>query len=283
MRTIARDFETTLAALQAGELRVHIPQSIELFRRKPKSYFHATPEFFIQTGGGTDFVCPGKSFRLRTKEVCVIPSGVPHAETPVDIKTPYSILVCMHARDGFFVQRGVANAKREIIAASTAHLASPRGRAAFRYLDELTGAAMVPEKHRKNFAKNLIETFLITLLGELHRPSAGEESDSPLVSEAEKLVRTLLTDPELSVIRVAAMLKCSTDYLSRRFRIERGITLTSWITRERVLMAKTLLSETRFNISEVSWASGFNAPSYFIRVFRQHTGMTPKGYRATIL
>ncbi|MEO6053794.1 MAG: AraC family transcriptional regulator [Chthoniobacterales bacterium] len=283
MQTVAKDFETTLASLQAGKLRLQVPQPLELFRRKPGSFFHATPEFFIQTGGGTDFVCPDKSFRLRVQEVCVIPSGIPHAETPVDLRTPYSILVCMHARDGFFIQRAVANLQREIVASSTAHLASPRGRDAFRYLEELSSMANVPGKHRKDFTKSLIEIFLITLLGELHRPSAGEDSDSLLVSEAEKLVRTLLTDPELSVIRVAAVLKCSTDYLSRRFRIERGVTLTSWITRERVLLAKTLLTETRFNISEVSWASGFNAPSYFIRVFRQHTGMTPKGYRATVL
>jgi AraC-like DNA-binding protein len=31
----------------------------------------------------------------------------------------------------------------------------------------------------------------------------------------------------------------------------------------------------------VAWACGFAAPSYFIRTFREHHGMTPKAWRET--
>jgi AraC-like DNA-binding protein len=33
------------------------------------------------------------------------------------------------------------------------------------------------------------------------------------------------------------------------------------------------------NISEVAWSCGFVTPSYFIRVFRKHKGMTPLAWR----
>ncbi|HEU4677908.1 MAG TPA: hypothetical protein VFS35_00210, partial [Terrimicrobiaceae bacterium] len=78
MLAIARDLEQTLASLRAGRLKIRIAQQVGLFQRRIRSFFHATPELFIQTGGGTDFDCPEESFRLRTREVCVMPSGVPH-------------------------------------------------------------------------------------------------------------------------------------------------------------------------------------------------------------
>jgi AraC-like DNA-binding protein len=283
MLAIARDLEQILASLRAGRLKVRIAQQVGLYQRRTRSFFHATPELFIQTGGGTDFDCPGQSFRLRTKEVCVMPSGVPHAETPVDLRTAYGVLVCMHARDGFIIQRAAATAQREIVAVTTDHLASPRGRAGFRYLDEMSSVAMVPEGYRRAFEQSLLEAFLITLLSELNRPSAADASRSPLVMEAEKLARTLLPDPELSVARLARALGCSADYLSRRFHEERGVTLTAWITRERMDLAKDLLADPQRHVAEICWACGFNAPSYFIRVFRQQTGTTPRTYRLTKL
>ncbi|HEY5779262.1 MAG TPA: helix-turn-helix transcriptional regulator [Terrimicrobiaceae bacterium] len=281
MLAIAKDLERVLGSLRAGRLKIRIPQQVGLFQRRPRSFFHATPELFIQTGGGTDFECPGDSFRLRSGEVCVMPSGVPHAETPRNLRTPYGVLVCMHARDGFIIQRAASTAESEIVAVATEHLSSPRGRAGFRYLDELSTGAMVPDGYRRAFEQSLLEAFLITLLGELNRPSAADASRSPLVAEAEKLARTLLPDPELSVARVARALGCSSDYLSRRFHEERGITLTAWITRERMDIAKDLLADPRRNVAEICWACGFNAPSYFIRVFRQQTGTTPRTYRVT--
>jgi AraC-like DNA-binding protein len=281
MLAIAKDLERVLGSLRAGRLKIRIPQQVGLFQRRPRSFFHATPELFVQTGGGTDFECPGHSFRLCSGEVCVMPSGVPHAETPRNLRTPYGVLVCMHARDGFIIQRAASTAESEIVAVATEHLSSPRGRAGFRYLDELSSGAMVPDGHRCAFEQSLLEAFLITLLGELNRPSAADASRSPLVAEAEKLARTLLPDPELSVARLARALGCSADYLSRRFHEERGITLTAWITRERMDIAKDLLADPRRNVAEICWACGFNAPSYFIRVFRQQTGTTPRTYRVT--
>ncbi|MET0262838.1 MAG: helix-turn-helix transcriptional regulator, partial [Rariglobus sp.] len=85
--------------------------------------------------------------------------------------------------------------------------------------------------------------------------------------------------PELSVERLAASVGCATDTLSRQFHRERGVTLTTWIAKERVALAKELLTDGRYNVAEVGWACGFSAASYFIRVFRSHTGMTPRLWR----
>ncbi len=277
MISLARDIERVLATLRRDRLRIRIPRTNDLFRRRPRSFFHPYPELFIQTGGGTDFECPAESFRLLAGEVCVMPTGVPHAETPVDLKTPYGIIVFMRARDGFFIHRAFASPSRMIQASQAEHLVSARGRSAFRYLEEIT--ASVAEKHRRGFRQSLLEVFLVTILSELHRPSGGIASQSPLVAEAEKLARTLLGNSDLSVVSIASTLRCSANYLSRRFHEERGMTLGAWITRERLEMARDLLSEPRHSVAEIGWMCGFSSPSYFIRVFRQQTGFTPRAWR----
>ena len=276
MESALRDIEQVLKRLRAGRLRIRIARPAGLFRKVPRAFFHPTPEIFIQTGGATDFVCPGDTFRLRTWETCVMPAGVPHREIPIDRRTPYGILVLMHARDGMLLHRAAASPRREIVAVSAEHVASARARAAFRYLEEITVA--VPVRHRREYVASLVEAFFITALAEMNRPAA-KETRSPLVAETEKLARALLASPELSVAGLAATLGCSSDGLSRRFQRETGQTLTGWIARERVSMARDLLTDPRHSVAEIGWMCGFSAPSYFIRVFREHTGVTPKQWR----
>lgn len=279
MNPLLSDLEHTLATLRAGRLRVRIPPRTGLFRRIPRAFFHATPEIFIQTGGATDFECPGEIFRLRAGEVCVMPAGVPHIETPIDLKTPYGILVLMQVRDGLVIHRAAASPRREITAIAAEHLTSPRGRDAFRYLEDLS--APVPAPHRRAYLSHLLGVFFITVVAEWQRPATTRETRSPLVAEAEKLARALLADPDLSVARLAAALGCSADHLSRCFHREMGQNLAGWITGERVSMARDLLREPRHSVAEVGWMCGFSTPSYFIRVFRRHVGLPPRAWRET--
>lgn len=274
-----RDIEAVLVRLRADKGTVRVPQAVGLHRMRPRSHFHGNPELFIQTGGATEFECPADQFTLGTGELAVMPRGVPHAEKPVDRRTPYSVLVCTHSREGFGMNRGRATAERAIQGWCGERIVSARGQEAFRYLDAVSDADNVPTAHRERFVNGLVELFLVTLLSELHRPTVISDALSPQVREAEKQARMRLADPELSVERLAASVGCATDTLSRQFQRERGMTLTMWIARERVAMAKDLLVESRYNVAEVGWACGFSAPSYFIRVFRTHTGMTPRAWR----
>jgi AraC-like DNA-binding protein len=59
------------------------------------------------------------------------------------------------------------------------------------------------------------------------------------------------------------------------------MTMNVWITRERIQLASELLARPGHNIAEIGWTCGFTSPSYFIRVFRAHTGMTPRIWRRT--
>ena len=72
------------------------------------------------------------------------------------------------------------------------------------------------------------------------------------------------------------MNKC---YLSRIFKEVTGFTVTGYLHARRIQKARTLLVQGSMNISEISEAAGYENLTYFERVFRKHTGMSPLEYR----
>ncbi|RRJ94676.1 AraC family transcriptional regulator [Opitutaceae bacterium TAV4] len=291
-RRLECDLRNVLLRLRSEKLRVRIPCAAGLHRPQPNAHFHPTPELFIQTGGATDFVCPLDEFRLETNEVCVMLAGVPHAETPVNRRTAYDVLVCMHARDGLLLHRGRMEGGTMTGAAGSGHcirgyettdLRNQRSCAAFHHLDEIAAADGIEGGERRRYVAALLEAFLLTVLSELKRHAAHASPPVPealsLVMEAEKLARTRFGDPGLTVARLAKDLGCSAAHLSRRFHGERGVTLAAWIVAERIALARTHLTNPRYNIAEIAWMCGFTSPAYFIHVFRKHTSITPRAYR----
>ena len=60
-----------------------------------------------------------------------------------------------------------------------------------------------------------------------------------------------------------------------------GKTLIEYIHFLRVELAKELLQKTNLNITSVSEKCGFGDSTYFGKVFKKYTGMTPKQYKAS--
>ncbi|MED0971555.1 helix-turn-helix domain-containing protein [Bacillus paramycoides] len=84
---------------------------------------------------------------------------------------------------------------------------------------------------------------------------------------------------EISLNELADQLGITPTYLSKLFRIEVGIPLSEYIQRERVEEAKKLLTLTTYRLSDICGWLNFSDQSYFTRVFKKITTMTPKEYR----
>ena len=275
---IEAELHNALARLADGRARVVIPAVSGLHRRRPGSHFHPTPEFFYQAGGGSDFECPSGSFRLRTGDICIVPAGVPHAETPLDLRTRYRLVVLMREEGGFMALRAEANGSRIIQNRDMAGYS--HGGQAFQCLELAALATGIERPLRQAYVSGLVTAFLTTVLTEMRNPSRSlEKNTPPVVREAEKIVRVEIPHAGLSVHAVAARLGISPDHLTRLFKSTHGMSLGVWIAKERIQLACELLARPGHNISEVAWTCGFSSASYFIRVFRSHTGTTPKEWR----
>lgn len=258
-----------------------------LHRRWPRAHFHPTPELFVQTGGVTRFEGPEQRWDLDAGEIGLMPRGVPHAETPLDRETPYGIVVACYRPTGFTLIRAHAvdepTGTRRITPKAVAVVDSERGRDAFRYLDEAEQAWAAGGERRGagEVAVDLVRVFLRVLAEEARRGEPTRRRYSPVVESARAVARSHLADSRLSVDWLARAAGCSPDHLTRRFRAETGSSVVAWLNGERVAMAQRLLEEKKYQVSEVAWACGFTHPSYFIRVFRARTGMTPLAFRRT--
>lgn len=122
------------------------------------------------------------------------------------------------------------------------------------------------QKSRKN---------LENLWGELTQEPQRE--DSP-VETVKRIIAENIT-VEISRDELARQVFMSPDYLTRLFRKETGMSLSEYIIQKRLSIAKQLLETTDLSIVEISQRTGFSYSSYFVRIFKKKTQVTPQQYR----
>ena len=83
----------------------------------------------------------------------------------------------------------------------------------------------------------------------------------------------------MSLNDISGHTKLSVSYLSKVFKDETGTSINSYINQVRIENAKLLLLDERIPLSEVAYLSGFEDQSYFSKVFKKITKVTPGKYR----
>lgn len=71
----------------------------------------------------------------------------------------------------------------------------------------------------------------------------------------------------------------SVPYLSKHFRRETGASIIDYLIRIRMDKAGALLQQTDLTLQEIATSVGYADVSYFIRMFKKHTGVTPKQFK----
>ena len=103
-------------------------------------------------------------------------------------------------------------------------------------------------------------------------------ADSLLTARCKDEVQRRLYE-KITVKGLAAALGVTPAYLSRVFHQEQGITLTDYITREKIRQACILLKNTDLSIRVIARFVSYIDPLYFSRIFRQKMGVSPSEYR----
>jgi len=84
---------------------------------------------------------------------------------------------------------------------------------------------------------------------------------------------------KLSQSRVAALVYLSPSYFSKVFKENLGCSFNEYINYIRIEKAKFLLKRHEVDIDRIAETVGFESRSYFGKVFKAQTGMTPKQFR----
>jgi AraC-like DNA-binding protein/ligand-binding sensor protein len=84
---------------------------------------------------------------------------------------------------------------------------------------------------------------------------------------------------KISLQEIAEASGLSAPYFSTIFKEEMGENLSSYLNRLRVEKAATMLAETELALSAIAAACGFEDQSWFSKIFKSFTGLSPGKYR----
>ena len=75
---------------------------------------------------------------------------------------------------------------------------------------------------------------------------------------------------------LAGICNMSVSHFSKVFKKESGTTFKEYFNRKKIERAKYLLEESNNSISNISYSLGFEDTSYFTKIFKKYTKVTPK-------
>ncbi|MBO5460164.1 MAG: AraC family transcriptional regulator [Lachnospira sp.] len=86
-------------------------------------------------------------------------------------------------------------------------------------------------------------------------------------------------DKKISLDDMAQRFHISRSYLSKKFKTATGFGFKEYLNMVRIEESKRLLSNTDYSLIDIAIATGFENQSYFSRIFKKYTGLTPKQFR----
>lgn len=118
-------------------------------------------------------------------------------------------------------------------------------------------------------------------LQELLVKESEKRIDNAVKSVAESVVKYINShiSENVSTSVLSDVTGYSSGYLSRIFRQEIGMSIHDYVAQTRMNLAKEMLMNTNLKIYEVAENCGYENTTYFIKIFRINTGMTPQDYR----
>jgi len=118
-------------------------------------------------------------------------------------------------------------------------------------------------------------------VAEIYRELVLPHADHELVVKTVRLVLKR-SETRKTVESIAQELFISRTYLSHVFRAHSGITLAEYLVRTKMYRGRMLLIKGDLSVAEVSQILGYKDEDHFSKLFRSHTGLSPREYRKQV-
>ncbi|HEY3386711.1 MAG TPA: hybrid sensor histidine kinase/response regulator transcription factor, partial [Saprospiraceae bacterium] len=110
--------------------------------------------------------------------------------------------------------------------------------------------------------------------------SYAEKIENEFIKKIREVVEANFSNSEFSVEKLCKLVFMSHSQLHRKLEALTDCSPNQFIRMVRLNKAKELLTNPSNSISTVAMESGYNDPSYFARIFKQETGLTPQEWRS---
>ena len=101
------------------------------------------------------------------------------------------------------------------------------------------------------------------------------EQEDAFIRELRALILDHIDDEQLNGDMISKHFSLSRMQIHRKLKALTNCSLTKFIRTIRLQRAYELVKDSRYNISEAAYATGFNSLSHFSRAFKKQFGKTP--------
>ena len=138
------------------------------------------------------------------------------------------------------------------------------------------------EARLRRFAQSLrTETSTETITEQGASAAHSDRGLAAVEAMAQFISRNFQND--IGIAEIAEPAHLHPNYAMTLFRRHTGMTLSQYLTLQRVAHAQRLLAATNDPIYEIALGSGFGSVSRFYEAFRQQTGNSPRHFRLHLL
>ncbi|RCX23118.1 two-component system response regulator YesN [Fontibacillus phaseoli] len=123
-----------------------------------------------------------------------------------------------------------------------------------------------------------LTSLVISLVDRARESLAAKKSSETLMMSAQNYIQHHLGD-DFGIEDIAEYLGISCSYFCLLFKNHFGETFVEYLTKQRVEMAKCLLSGSEKSVTQIGSVVGYQERRYFTKVFQKYTGMTPSEFR----
>ena len=144
-----------------------------------------------------------------------------------------------------------------------------------------------PLGYEIKIVSELLSIIYEVITNRFYHPSLGMPA-TPAYEQSERLKRVFTYIDEhyserIYVADLANVLNMSTDNFFKYFKEFTRMTPTEYINHYRIGKAETLLKNSDLPVTDISFSTGFENVSYFIKTFKKLLGITPNKYRKTYM
>lgn len=123
----------------------------------------------------------------------------------------------------------------------------------------------------------LVESYLAVVFERIREKRTSKMAN--LVERVRALIEVKYADGGLTTAEIGKAVYLTPTYVSLLFKQETGQTINEYLTQVRVNKAKELLRDPQYKFYDICYAIGYTDPSYFTKLFKKITGVTPSVYR----
>lgn len=133
----------------------------------------------------------------------------------------------------------------------------------------------------EHLRKNMILEFAEQVQQVLYRTEKTEGGDDALFKACVEYVGHNIYK-SISIEEMAHAVGYKRAYLGDRFKKQTGVTLTKYVTQQKVIEAQRILRFTSKSLGEIAELLAFSSQSHFQNTFKKMTGETPLTYRKRV-